>query len=452
MPAAMANVPKLIDERPLGRLGLAVIVLSALINLLDGMDTQSIGVAAPFIAQTLGLPLAEFGPIFSAALLGAAFGAIVFGAIADRVGRRRLLILATVTFGVFTLATAHAGSVHALVVFRFLAGVGLGGATPCFIALTSEYAPARHRATCVTIMWAGFPLGAMLGAFTNSLLIADYGWRAIFYIGGVLPLVLALALVVWLPESLKFLLTRGARSTGSVLRILTRLGATEVSADTVLTADEEKLAGLPLRHVFTDGRALGTLLLWVPFFMGFGILTVAVLWTPTLLRLNGISPAATAFVVAFNGLGGVIGMAAAGRLIERFGVVTTMVPSFILGGLATVGLGFGASSVAAAATFIGLIGLFIGLASAGAIALAALIYPTAIRSTGVGLGMAVGRFGQVVSPLIAGAMLVAKFDAGQIMLAMAIGALIGAVFVVFFKFWLTRRPAGLDARAEAELA
>ena len=452
MPAAVLNVSRLIDDRPLGRLGMVVITLSALINLLDGMDTQSIGVAAPFIAHTLGLPPAAFGPIFSAALFGAALGAILFGAIADRVGRRRLLILATLTFGLFTLATAHAGSVDALVVFRFFAGVGLGGATPCFIALTSEYAPARHRATCVTVMWAGFPLGAMLGAFANSLLITDYGWRAIFYIGGVLPLVLAVALTVWLPESLKFLLTRGARSSASVLRILARLGATDVGAETILTVDEEKLAGLPLRHVFSDGRAIATLLLWVPFFMGFGILTVAVLWTPTLLRLNGISPAATAFVVAFNGLGGAIGMAAAGRLIERFGIVTTLVPSFVIGGLATAGLGFGASSVAAAATFIGLIGFFIGIASAGAIALAALIYPTAIRSTGVGLGMAVGRFGQVVSPLIAGAMLAARFDAGEIMLAMAFGALIGAVFVVLFKLRLTRSPAGLDTRAETELA
>jgi AAHS family 4-hydroxybenzoate transporter-like MFS transporter len=449
---SILNVSKLIDEKPLGRLGVLVIVLCALINLLDGMDTQSIGVAAPFIAQALGLQLAQFGPIFSAALLGAALGAIAFGAVADRIGRRRLLIFATLMIGVFTLATAAASSVTSLVAYRFLAGVGLGGATPCFIALTSEYAPARLRATCVTIMWAGFPLGAMLGAFTNSLLIADFGWRAIFYVGGVLPLVLAIVLTIWLPESLKFLLTRGARRSAQVLRIVERLGVKDLASNSVLVTDEEKLVGQPMRHVFMDGRALGTLLLWVSFFMSFGILTVAVLWTPTLLRLNGISPAATAFVVAFNGLGGAIGQGAAGRLVERFGIMATMVPAFVLGAFATAGLGYGASSIAAAATFIGLIGLFLGLASAGSIALAATIYPTAVRSTGVGLGMAMGRFGQMIGPLIAGGMLSAGLSAGQIMATIAVGALIGAVFVVLFKIWLTTHSAGLDRSAEAELA
>ena len=136
----------------------------------------------------------------------------------------------------------------------------------------------------------------------------------------------------------------------------------------------------------------GTLLLWVPFFMGFGILTVVTLWTPALLRLNGISAANTAFVVAFNGLGAVIGQSSAGRLIQRFGILPVLLPGFLLGAAATVGLGYAASSVALAATFVGLVGLFLGFGTAGAIALAAIIYPTPIRSTGVGWGMAMGRF------------------------------------------------------------
>ena len=441
------NVSRLIDERPVGRLQLLVFLLCGAINLLDGMDTQSIGVAAPFIAEGLGMKLAEFAPIFSAALLGAALGAIGFGAIADRVGRKPLLVLAMLIIGVFTLLTAQAPSRGWLLLLRFLAGLGLGGATPCFIALTSEYAPARSRAGIVTMMWAGFPIGAMIGAFTNSLLIPQFGWRAIFYVGGTAPLLVMVVLLAALPESLKFLVVRPNRSAAA-RRVLRRLGVAGLGEATVLVADDDRLRGFPLRHVFTEGRALGTLLLWVPFFMGFGILTVAVLWTPSLLRLNGISPAATAFVVAFNGMGAAIGQAVAGRLVERFGVLATLVPGFLLGAAATVGLGYGASSVALAATFIGLVGVFIGLGTGGAIALAALIYPTAIRSTGVGLAMALGRFGQVIGPLIAGGLLGHGWRADQIMLVIGAGGVIGAIFVVLFRAWAAGRKDEVGTQLE----
>lgn len=431
------NVTKLIDDMPVGRLQILVFMLCATINLLDGMDTQSIGVAAPFIATGLGLKMAEFGPIFSAALLGATLGAIGFGMLADRIGRKPLLILSMIIIGVFTLLTAVAPSASWLIAFRFLAGVGLGGATPCFITLTSEYAPARSRAAWTTLMWAGFPLGAMIGALLNSVLITDFGWRAIFYVGGVLPLIVAVLLFALLPESLKFLVGRPDRLPAT-LRVLQRLGVTNIGANPVFVT-EDRVAKPSLRHVFTEGRTVGTLLLWVPFFMGFGILTVAVLWTPTLLRMNGISPAATAFVVAFNGLGACIGQACAGYFINRLGLMRTLVPAFVLGAAATIGLGYGASSIPLAATFIGLNGLFIGFGAAGAIALAALIYPTAVRSTGVGLGMAVGRFGQMVGPLVAGALLGYGWHASQIMLVIGSGGIVAAAFVVLFKLWTARR-------------
>ena len=432
------NVTRLIDEGPLTRFQIGTIVCCALVSALDGIDSQSIGVAAPFIAEGLGVKIADFGPIFSSALLGATLGAASFGPLADRLGRKTLLIVAAMLFGVFTVLTALADSVPVLMIFRVLAGVGLGGATPCFIALTSEYAPARLRATLVTVMWSAFPLGAMIGGLLNSYIITQWGWRAIFYLGGVAPLCLALLLFFYLPESIKFLLVR-RNDNDAVRRIVARFRSPVVRDNSHFVVEEKRLPGASIRHLFTEGRALGTLLLWVPFFMGFGVLTVAVLWTPALLRLNGISPANTAFVVAFNGLGGFIGQSTAGRLIERFGVGRILFPAFLLGAAATVGLGYGASSVALAATFIGLIGLFMGLGTGGAIALSALIYPTPIRSTGVGWGMAMGRFGQIIGPLVAGALLGAGWTADRIMIVIACGGLIGAVFVLLFGAWFVRR-------------
>ncbi len=450
-PTNEVNVTRLIDQGRLTSFQIGTIICCALVNLFDGIDTQSIGVAAPFIADALGIKIANFGPIFSAALLGATVGAASFGPLADRLGRKTLLIFATLLIGVFTLLTATATSVPMLVAFRVLAGLGLGGATPCFIALTSEYAPARLRAAIVTLMWSSFPLGGMIGGLLNSYLLTKMGWQAIFYLGGVLPLVIAVVLYFYLPESIKFLLTRGNNSD-AVRRIVARFRSPFVKSDAHFVIEEKSLPGAPIRHLFNEGRKWGTLLLWVPFFMGFGVLTVVTLWTPALLRLNGISPANTAFVVAFNGLGAFIGQSTAGRLMERFGILRVLFPAFLLGTAATVGLGYGASSVALAATFIGLVGLFMGLGTAGAIALSALIYPTPIRSTGVGWGMAMGRFGQIVGPLIAGALLGAGWAADSIMIVIACGGLIGAVFVVLFTTWFRNRSSGSNAAAETSLA
>ena len=437
-PTQAINVTRLIDDGPLTRFQIGTIVCCALVSALDGIDSQSIGVAAPFIADELGVKLADFGPIFSSALAGATLGAASFGPLADRFGRKTLLIVAVVLISVFTILTVFANSVPMLMIFRLLAGIGLGGATPCFIALTSEYAPARLRAALVTLMWSAFPLGGLLGGLLNWYLIPQAGWRAIFYIGGVAPLVLAFVLLFYLPESIKFLLVRRNDMTG-VGRIVARLRSSPVRGNSRFVLDEKPLPGASIPHLFTEGRALGTLLLWVPFFMGFGVLTVAVLWTPALLKLNGISPANTAFVVAFNGLGGFIGQSSAGTLIKRFGILPVLIPAFLLGAAATVGLGYGASSIALASTFIGLIGVFMGFGTGGAIALAATIYPTPIRSTGVGWGMAMGRFGQIVGPLIAGALLGAGWTADRIMMVIACGGLIAAVFVVLFSAWFVRR-------------
>ncbi|MFM0281293.1 MFS transporter [Paraburkholderia sediminicola] len=440
------NITQFIDSRPLTRFQVGVITCCASVNALDGIDSQSIGVAAPFIAKGLGLNLAHFGPIFSMALLGASIGAATFGPLADYIGRKVLLIVATLMIGAFTFLTAVADSVPELMVFRFLAGIGLGGATPCFISLTSEFAPARSRAMLVTLMWSAFPLGAMIGGLLNSAIIVRLGWHAIFYIGGVLPLVLAIVLALYLPESIKFILSR-RNDPAAVRQIVERFGEPFVDADARFVLDEIHVPGIQLLRLFSEGRAWGTLLLWIPLFMGFGVLTVAVLWTPSLLHLNGISPAATAFVVAFSGLGAFVGQSIAGHMIERFGIVPVLAPSFLLGAVATAGLGYGASSIGLAAVFIGLVGLFVGLGTAGAIALSTTIYPTAIRSSGVGMGMAIARLGQVVGPLIAGTLLGYGWTADHIMLVIAVGAAISAVFVALLSVWMATQETGAHEAA-----
>jgi AAHS family 4-hydroxybenzoate transporter-like MFS transporter len=422
------NVTRLIDDGKISTFQVVAIALCALVALLDGIDSQSIAVAAPIIVQQLDLTRAAFGPIFSSGLLGATIGALTFGPLGDRFGRKRMLLIAVLLFGVFTLVTPLSPSYTGLLAIRFAAGLGLGGATPCFLALASELAPSRRRAMVASLIWSAFPLGISLGGFLNSFILAKYGWTAIFWFGGIAPLVVGVVLMLWLPESLRFLIARGqdpASIAGIMRRIIPNapLGARFVS-------DEERVEGVAVRNLFSDGRAALTLLLWVPFFTAFGALALTVVWTPVLLTENGISPAQASIVLGIHGLGALIGMALAGRLIEKFGAAVVLIPALVLGAAATSATGYSATSVPTMSVTMALIGLLVGCGASGSIALAALSYPTAIRSTGIGWAMGVGRFGQVLAPLLAGAAIAAGWSNTMLFVAVGIAPLLGAVAIL----------------------
>ena len=425
---SIVDAGTLIDGAKLAPLQLRVFALCGLVAVLDGMDTFSIGVAAPSIAAQLGMKLSSFGPVFSAALFGATLGAFAFGPLADRFGRKALLVLAVLLFSAFTFLTAPADSYATLIAVRFLAGLGLGGATPCFLTLAAEYAPARMRATVTSALWAGFPLGGMIGSFLNGWLIARYDWPSLFYVGGVAPLAVALLIALLVPESVRYLAAQGGSGArvGAILARIVPATAGTIHGATRFVTTERPLPGVPVRHLFTEGRALATPLLWVPFFMAFGVLVVVVLWTPALLRQAGMPAPDAAFVVAIHGAGGFVGMAVAGRLFDRLGM-TALVPAFLLGAVFTFLLGHVGNSVALAAACDGLIGVCVGIGASGAIAMAALVYPTAIRSAGIGWAMGMGRLGQVCAPLLVGALLTAGWAVQDVFLVVAAGPLVAAL-------------------------
>src|SRR6476659_9621610 len=240
--SATVDVGKLIDGAALGRFQISIVVLCALVAMLDGADTTAIAISASTIAGLLNFPVSAFGLVFAAGTLGAMLGAMTFGPLADRFGRKRLLIVSTILFGIFTLLVAHAQSYSTLVLYRAIAGLGLGGATPCFLALVSEYVPRQVRGTVVSVLWAAFPLGIMLGGFVNSYLVTAFGWQMIFYVGGVLPLIVAALLTLTLPESLQFLIGRRG-DTRQAGRILARMVPGAVHRDAVLVIARDTLPG-----------------------------------------------------------------------------------------------------------------------------------------------------------------------------------------------------------------
>jgi AAHS family 4-hydroxybenzoate transporter-like MFS transporter len=422
------TVNAIIDERPLSRFQVSTILLCSLVLLLDGFDTQAMGFLVPPIADELGLPLSAFGPVLSAGLFGLMLGAMSAGPVADRWGRKWAVIGCSCVFGGFSLLTVTADSIGELVTLRFLTGLGLGGAMPNVVALASEYAPKRLQPILVTVIFAGMGGGAVLASLVGGALIPIWGWRSVFYVGGVLPLVLAVVLVKALPESVRFLTARGG-DPRTIAAIVRRIAPDLAGAP--LTADPpDRHAGVPVKHLFTEGRAAGTALLWIPFFMNLLILYFILSWLPSLLRQAGMPVSAGITAVLAFSIGGIIGTILQGPLMKAIGGLRVMVGEFVLslGLVMLASVIFASFPVMMAVTFI--LGVTVQGAQAGLNALAAMYYPTAIRSTGVGWALGIGRIGSIVGPLLGGVMLSLQWTPQQIFMAGALPAAVAAAAVL----------------------
>jgi AAHS family 4-hydroxybenzoate transporter-like MFS transporter len=441
MPEASStiNVTDLIDQRPLIELQIRVVALCALMIFLDGADTIMMGLVAPSIAATIGVSANAFGLVFGISQAGILLGVLCFGPLGDRFGRKRLVIGATLLFATFTLVTVWTTSFNELLVLRFLTGIGLGGLAPNAVALTSEFAPKRLRAAFVSLQWSAFPLGGVAIGLLASILITRWGWQSLFLIGSIIPLLLVVALIFALPESVSFLLTRGLDAAGARQIVHKMAPEITLSAETRYVVNEEKLPGVPMKHLFTEGRAALTLLLWVPFLSSFLILIFVTSWIPTLLRSGGLSMAQVGLAIALNSLGSFFGSGAVGPLMDRYGTYTVLIPAFILASSAAGLLGFSTANFPSAAVVITLSGFFAGASHTGVIALAAVSYPVAIRSTGVGWAMAIGRLGSVIGPILGGFFLSWNWRVELIFPVIAAPALIGALCVFLIRQLIASR-------------
>jgi len=421
------DVTELIDRHPIGRLQMRVILLCGLVALLDGFDVLAIGLAAPAMGAALHIAPGRFGLIFSAALLGLMLGAFALGPLADRFGRKSLLIGSTLLFGVFTLCTARSSSLQQVLLFRFLAGLGLGGAMPGFISLAAEFTPRARRGTVVGLLFTGFPLGGVIVSLLGARLIGAFGWPSLFYIGGTLPLALVPVLLLALPDSIGFLATRAAAEQ-KIRDLIVRIApAFRIPAGVRFVVSDPKLPGIGVRHLFTQGRARGTALIWACYFVTFLMLLTIGTWTPTLLRGAGIGATGAALAVAVFAIGSVFGTPLGGFLVGRFTAALVLPALLVASALALGALGFAIPSVPWMIALQVLVGFFLGAASSGLIALAASFYPLTIRSTGVGWSMGLGRLGSFVGPLAVGALVAAGWLSGSIFAALGAPALLAAL-------------------------
>lgn len=427
------NVAELIDKRPINSAQALVFVFSALTALLDGADSQVIGVAAPLMATEFQMTMAHFTPAFSAGLLGATIGSMTVGPIADLLGRKRMLVATTAIMGLCTIFTAFSGSFFTLLIWRFLAGIGLGGAIPCFMTLSAEYAPKAYRATLAGVLYAGYPLGNSIGGFLSSYLIHRYHWTSLFFVVGVPTLILSAAIMLFAPESLLYLVKtrkveQARRTIGKVYPDLS-VGATQFVFENA--GESPRANRVPVMEFFRQGRALGTVLLWAILFLAFATTTIIVLMTPALLRQAGVDLSTTAMLIGIYSIGAVIGMALGGHLVTKLGPVAALTPAFFAGAALLGGLGSVTSSVPLLGLCMLLLGFTAPLSASGALALATIYYPTEMRSAGIGWGMGFGRLGQVSSPLLTGLFLGFGWQTQAILSALALIPLLGGFAVIF---------------------
>src|SRR5437773_277797 len=424
--ASPIDVAEFIDQQPVGGFQIRLLLTCAAVLFLDGFDTQAIGYVAPALAKEWGLSKGALGPVFSAGLFGLMIGALLFGPLADRVGRKKIIILSTLAFGLGALVTAFVQDVTTLLAIRFLTGLGLGGAMPNAVAMTSEFSPHRRRATMVMIMFCGFSVGAALGGLLAAALIPQFGWRSVFVVGGAAPLLLVPILARRLPESVRFLALTG-RAHERVAELLGFISPKAAFAPaTQFVVHEPDLAGIPVRHLFRSGRTLVTLLLWVVFFMSLLDLYFLSNWLPTVLNDLGASVSSAAAIGSMLQVGGVVGTFAHGSIIDRFSFrALALVHSaavFAVGAISQLG-----HSVVFVTMAIFAAGFCIVGGQIAANALAAGFYPTSVRATGVGWALGIGRVGSIIGPLVGGALLIARWSPGSVFLAAAAAALCAAL-------------------------
>jgi MFS transporter, AAHS family, 4-hydroxybenzoate transporter len=430
------DLVRLIDQLAIGRFHFQLLAICAAVVFMDGFDAQAIGYVAPSLNQAWRLAPGALGPVFGAGLFGIMLGALVGGPLADYVGRKNVIIFAAIFFGVCSLITALAADVQQLLIIRFVTGAGLGAAMPNAIALISEYSPKRHHAIMVMAMFCGFSLGAAIGGVVAGFLVPAFGWPSVFIFGGVVPLLLVPILFVALPESVRFLLLRNAADP-RVAAIVRRLApASTAGLSGPFTLVEERHEAFTVVQLFTHGRALPTVLLWVIFFMNLLNLYFLSNWLPTVIHDMGISISTAAFTSSLFQVGGTVAPFLLGWLIDRYGFYSVLAVTYLLAAAAIAAIGSVGTELGVLMVTVFAAGFCVVGAQSGSNALAASLYPTSVRSTGVGWALGIGRIGSIIGPVVGGIMLAQHWDRSELFLSGAVPALCAMAAVLVM--WMTR--------------
>ncbi len=403
----VVQVSRLLDERGLSSFQIMLIVWSFFIVLIDGYDIAAIAFAAPSLAKEWALKPGALGPVFSASLIGILFGSALFGFVGDRYGRKAALVWANLVFGVFTLGAAYSTNLDQMFWLRLLAGLGIGGVIPNVVAINAESAPRKLRATLAIIAVGCVPLGGAIPGFVTAALVPTHGWQILFLIGGIVPIVIAIAAWIGLPESIKYMALHESQR-GKMEKTIKAIRPDYIVPPNAkfVIEDEKQYAGFSPAHLFRDGLALITPLLWLLFALNLMGYFFLISWTPTLMTAAKLPPATAALAGASLQVGGTIGALVLCWWLQKHRFLAVAILFVIaVPAVGAIGYAAGLSSQTAVLVTIFVAGFLVLGIQSGINVIGAMVYPTSLRANGSGWELGIGRIGSIVGPLL-GALLI----------------------------------------------
>ena len=421
MDSPPTDIGTLIDRAPFGPLQLTVFVLAIVCMTFEGYDTYAVSYIGPTLLGLWHLSTATLGIIFTSGTVGSALGYLAIGPLADRIGRRVPVIVGTAAFGAACLLSTAAAGATSFIIWRTLVGLALGAVLPNIVAIAAEVTPLRRRSLVVVVLYSGFAIGSALAGLIAARLMPAFGWASVLWVGGAVPLLLSLAMWRWLPESPRFITLRDpqdARLPGLIAR-LTGVVALPAAG---FTLRGEHLRRQPIRDLFAEGRALSTLMIWLVLTMDVTTIGALVFWIPTLLNTAGQSAAQGINFSVVLLMGGIVGAFIIGWCMDRFGTYRILIPAHLCATLFIVTFAVLVKSSPVAVAF--LIGLTLNGGTSGTQGLLARLYPTALRTTGVGWASAVSRLIGIAQPLLLGVMLAARWTPTTTLLVCSVPAVI----------------------------
>ncbi|MGA9616121.1 MAG: aromatic acid/H+ symport family MFS transporter [Serratia proteamaculans] len=440
-----ARISEIIDNAKISPYQILILSLCFLIVLLDGFDTAVIGYIAPALREEWSLLPAQLSPAFGAGLLGLLIGSLIFGPVADAIGRKRVLLVSILIFGGGTLASAYTHSIESLTLLRLITGIGLGGAMPTCITLSSEYSPARRRMIMVTLSWSGFTAGLALGGLLAGQIIPAFGWRGVLMLGGIVPLLL-LPLLVWqMPESVRFM-TSSPKHADRLRLVVERITGKSWAGVAIIDEERPTQVRSPISHLFIEGRAVRTLLLWLAFFCSLFVFYQLTSWLPSILKDAGYDIVHASRIGAMVPLGGTLGAILMALLMDRVGPYRVLALSYLGAAMVVGATGYLMGDVYTLAATVFLIGFGVAGAQNGLNLVSATIYPTAARVTGVSWAMASGRFGSIVGSMLGAWMIAAAGSSEVFFIWLALPVLVGsAAIFLLYRLSLSHRASATDS-------
>ncbi len=418
------DIQEFLNQNSFSKLQWLIFLLMFLVAFFDGMDTAMMGYVAPSILKEWQLSKAQLIPVLSAALLGAAIGAIIFGPLADKIGRKKTLILAVLVFSIPCVLSAFAQNIYHLEILRFITGLGLGAAMPNAVTLLSEFCPDRRRAILVNTMYCGFPIGAAIGGFAAAWIIPIGGWKMMFYLCGGIPLFLCILMIFVLPESVRYLIIKG-KNHEKIKTILSKINQNaQRYTQFILHDTQNNLSHHPIRVILSSAYLCATLCLWLSFFCGLMIFYSIINWMPILFQQMNMSVQLGSIVSGLFALGG-LGAIVNGWFMDRFnGNLVIAFCTFITAvAVALIGPSMQWSLLAFILVII-LAGTMQNTAQSSLPVLAANFYPTIARSTGVAWMCGIGRFGAVAGTTLMGILVSHQLSFTEIFTVLSIPAIV----------------------------